>query len=85
MKLNATAEMESITWPAFNAIHPFAPTSDAPGLLKIIKDLEDWLVAVTGYDNVSLQPTPAARGSTRACSRSATTTSVAATITATPA
>ncbi|WP_092807695.1 aminomethyl-transferring glycine dehydrogenase [Rhodococcus globerulus] len=62
MKLNATAEMESITWPAFNAIHPFAPTSDAPGLLKIIKDLEDWLVAVTGYDNVSLQPNAGSQG-----------------------
>ena len=28
MKLNATTEMEAITWPEFAALHPFAPGPD---------------------------------------------------------
>ncbi|WP_280763954.1 aminomethyl-transferring glycine dehydrogenase [Prescottella agglutinans] len=62
MKLNATAEMEPITWPAFSKLHPFAPTADAPGMLKVISDLQDWLVAITGYDAVSLQPNAGSQG-----------------------
>ncbi|MCL2534339.1 MAG: aminomethyl-transferring glycine dehydrogenase [Nocardiaceae bacterium] len=62
MKLNATAEMEPITWPAFSKLHPFAPTVDAPGMLKVITDLQDWLVAITGYDAVSLQPNAGSQG-----------------------
>ena len=45
MKLNAAAEMESITWPEFARQHPFAPASDTPGLRRLIADLESWLVA----------------------------------------
>ena len=52
MKLNATAEMEPITWPGFARLHPFAPTPDATGMLAVIADLERWLVAITGYDAV---------------------------------
>ncbi|RVW04372.1 glycine dehydrogenase (aminomethyl-transferring) [Rhodococcus xishaensis] len=62
MKLNATAEMEPITWPAFARLHPFAPAEDTPGMLEVISDLEDWLVAITGYDAVSLQPNAGSQG-----------------------
>ncbi|MET8763671.1 aminomethyl-transferring glycine dehydrogenase [Lentzea sp. NPDC004782] len=62
MKLNATAEMESITWPEFSTLHPFAPVEDAKGLLKIVSDLEAWLAEVTGYDAVSLQPNAGSQG-----------------------
>ncbi|MDQ2721828.1 MAG: aminomethyl-transferring glycine dehydrogenase [Actinomycetota bacterium] len=62
MKLNATAEMEPITWPEFAGLHPFAPRSDAAGLLQIVSDLEQWLVAITGYDAVSLQPNAGSQG-----------------------
>ncbi|ORB63719.1 aminomethyl-transferring glycine dehydrogenase [Mycolicibacterium tusciae] len=62
MKLNAAAEMEPITWPEFARQHPFAPASDAPGLRKLIADLETWLVAITGYDAVSLQPNAGSQG-----------------------
>ncbi|OZE85783.1 glycine dehydrogenase (aminomethyl-transferring) [Rhodococcoides fascians] len=62
MKLNATAEMESITWPQFARQHPFAPSSDVPGLLRVIADLEQWLVDITGYDAVSLQPNAGSQG-----------------------
>ncbi|MBB4912433.1 aminomethyl-transferring glycine dehydrogenase [Actinophytocola algeriensis] len=62
MKLNATAEMEPITWPEFSSLHPFAPADDAAGLLGIVADLEDWLARVTGYDAVSLQPNAGSQG-----------------------
>jgi glycine dehydrogenase len=62
MKLNAAAEMESVTWPEFARLHPFAPASDTPGLRRLIGDLENWLVQITGYDAVSLQPNAGSQG-----------------------
>ncbi|WP_280275329.1 aminomethyl-transferring glycine dehydrogenase [Nocardia wallacei] len=62
MKLNATAEMEPITWPGFSRLHPYAPVEDVPGLLRVIEDLESWLAALTGYDRVSLQPNAGSQG-----------------------
>ncbi|AQT80116.1 glycine dehydrogenase (aminomethyl-transferring) [Mycolicibacterium litorale] len=62
MKLNAAAEMESITWPEFGRQHPFAPVGDTPGLRKLIADLESWLTGVTGYDAISLQPNAGSQG-----------------------
>ena len=62
MKLNATTEMEAISWPEFANIHPFAPMDQAAGYLQLIDDLERWLVAITGYDAVSLQPNAGSQG-----------------------
>ncbi len=62
MKLNAAAEMEPITWPEFAGIHPFAPLSQAAGYLAVIRDLEQWLAAITGYAAVSLQPNAGSQG-----------------------
>ncbi|ORB68980.1 aminomethyl-transferring glycine dehydrogenase [Mycobacterium scrofulaceum] len=62
MKLNAAAEMEPITWPEFARQHPFAPASDTRGLRRLIGDLESWLVQITGYDAVSLQPNAGSQG-----------------------
>ncbi|GAA3354198.1 hypothetical protein GCM10020366_10110 [Saccharopolyspora gregorii] len=62
MKLNATAEMEPITWPEFAELHPFAPAQDATGLLEIVHDLERWLAEITGYHSVSLQPNAGSQG-----------------------
>ncbi|MGO1055994.1 aminomethyl-transferring glycine dehydrogenase [Crossiella sp. CA198] len=62
MKLNATTEMESITWPEFAGLHPFAPAADAAGLLSLVHDLEAWLAEVTGYDAVSVQPNAGSQG-----------------------
>jgi glycine dehydrogenase len=62
MKLNAAAEMEPITWPEFAGIHPFAPLDQAAGHVAIIRDLEQWLAAITGYDAVSLQPNAGSQG-----------------------
>ncbi|HXY65812.1 MAG TPA: aminomethyl-transferring glycine dehydrogenase [Mycobacterium sp.] len=62
MKLNAAAEMESITWPEFARLHPFAPTSDTAGVRRLIDQLGTWLVQMTGYDAVSLQPNAGSQG-----------------------
>jgi glycine dehydrogenase len=62
MKLNAAAEMEPISWPEFAGIHPFAPIGQAAGYLSIIRDLETWLAAITGYAAVSLQPNAGSQG-----------------------
>jgi glycine dehydrogenase len=62
MKLNATTEMEPITWPEFSDLHPFAPIEDAAGYGKLIDQLERWLAEVTGYAKVSLQPNAGSQG-----------------------
>lgn len=62
MKLNPTAALEPITWPEFAQIHPFAPTSHAQGWHHLIEDLSQWLVSITGYDAISLQPNAGAQG-----------------------
>ncbi|NIH87657.1 aminomethyl-transferring glycine dehydrogenase [Amycolatopsis granulosa] len=62
MKLNATAEMEPISWPEFAGLHPFAPAGDAAGYRELIDQLCGWLAEVTGYDRVSLQPNAGSQG-----------------------
>ncbi len=62
MKLNATTEMEPITWPEFGGLHPYAPAHQAEGYRELITDLERWLCEVTGYDAVSLQPNAGSQG-----------------------
>lgn len=62
MKLNATAEMEPITWPEFANLHPFAPVDQAAGYLELIRELEDALAEITGYAKVSVQPNAGSQG-----------------------
>ncbi|WP_062347668.1 aminomethyl-transferring glycine dehydrogenase [Herbidospora yilanensis] len=62
MKLNATTEMEPITWPEFASIHPFAPAGQTAGYTDLILGLESWLAEVTGYDAVSIQPNAGSQG-----------------------
>ena len=62
MKLNAATEMEAVTWPEFGSLHPFAPAEQSAGSRQLIKELSDWLVAITGYDAVSLQPNAGSQG-----------------------
>ncbi|WP_282205124.1 aminomethyl-transferring glycine dehydrogenase [Kitasatospora fiedleri] len=62
MKLNATTEMEPVTWPEFGQLHPFAPVDQAAGYLTLIRELEQQLVEVTGYDAVSIQPNAGSQG-----------------------
>ncbi|MBI4884946.1 MAG: aminomethyl-transferring glycine dehydrogenase [Actinobacteria bacterium] len=62
MKLNAAAEMVPVTWPEFANVHPFAPDDETEGYREMIRQLEQMLVAVTGYDAVSLQPNAGSQG-----------------------
>jgi len=62
MKLNATAEMEPISWPGFAELHPFVPAEDASGMIELIGELESWLAAMTGYSAVSIQPNAGSQG-----------------------
>jgi glycine dehydrogenase len=62
LKLNATAEMAAISWPEFNAIHPFAPREQTQGYLQLFSELESWLAEITGLARVSLQPNAGAQG-----------------------
>ena len=62
MKLNATSEMIPVTWPGFNAIHPFAPVDQTEGYQELTTTLEAQLCEITGYDAVSLQPNSGAQG-----------------------
>jgi glycine dehydrogenase len=62
MKLNATTEMEPVTWPEFGGLHPFAPGDQAEGYHQLIDQLERWLCEITGYDAVSLQPNAGSQG-----------------------
>jgi glycine dehydrogenase len=62
MKLNATTEMEPVSWPEFANIHPFAPASQTGGYEALVAQLEGWLAEITGYDAVSVQPNAGSQG-----------------------
>ena len=62
MKLNATSEMIPVTWPEFSTLHPFAPADQSQGIREMIAQLSQWLVDITGYDAVSLQPNAGSQG-----------------------
>ena len=62
MKLNATTEMIPVTWPEFSNLHPYAPANQNQGIRELISQLSNWLIAITGYDAVSLQPNAGSQG-----------------------
>lgn len=62
MKLNAAAEMMSITLPEFGQMHPFAPMDQTEGYRELFRRLETWLAEITGFAAVSLQPNSGASG-----------------------
>jgi len=62
MKLNSVTEMEAVSWPEFSKLHPFAPANQSAGSRELITQLSKWLVSITGYDAVSLQPNAGSQG-----------------------
>ena len=62
MKLNATSEMIPVSWNAFGALHPFAPTDQAKGYAELFKRLEAQLMDITGFEAISFQPNAGAQG-----------------------
>jgi glycine dehydrogenase len=62
MKLNSVTEMEAVTWPEFASLHPFIPVDQSAGSRALINELSDFLIKITGYDAVSLQPNAGSQG-----------------------
>lgn len=62
MKLNAAAELFSLSNPRFANIHPYAPDDQAEGYLEMVKNLEHYLAVITGFDAASTQPNSGAAG-----------------------
>ncbi|MEM6743210.1 MAG: aminomethyl-transferring glycine dehydrogenase, partial [Pseudomonadota bacterium] len=62
MKLNATVEMQAISWPEFSDIHPYAPAPQQAGYAEMVDDLSKKLCRATGYDAMSMQPNSGAQG-----------------------
>jgi glycine dehydrogenase len=62
MKLNAAAELFSLSWPEFGEIHPFAPSDQAAGYHELISNLENDLCKITGFHAISLQPNSGSSG-----------------------
>ncbi len=62
MKLNATSEMVPVTYDGFANLHPFAPVDQTQGYQAMIDELGKWLVEITGYDSISMQPNSGAQG-----------------------
>ena len=62
MKLNATTQMQALSWAEFSNLHPFAPKEQTEGYYELFAELEEMLKAVTGYDAISLQPNAGSQG-----------------------
>ena len=62
MKLNAAVEMLPVSWPEFANMHPFCPLDQAQGYTQLINELSEFLVKITGYDSVCIQPNSGAQG-----------------------
>jgi glycine dehydrogenase len=62
MKLNAAVEMLPVSWPEFANMHPFCPLDQAQGYTQLINELSEYLVNITGYDAVCIQPNSGAQG-----------------------
>ncbi len=62
MKLNAATQMIPVTWENWSNMHPFMPASQAQGYAQIIRELEEYLCEITGFEACSLQPNSGAQG-----------------------
>ena len=62
MKLNAATEMIPVSWENWANMHPFMPTDQVQGYAQIIRELEQYLSTITGFEACSLQPNSGAQG-----------------------
>ncbi len=62
MKLNASTELQALSYREFNAMHPFAPLDQAQGYQQMFEELEDMLCDLTGFTAFSLQPNAGSQG-----------------------
>ena len=62
MKHNPRLNEKLARLPGLAEIHPLQPLSTVPGALKLIENLADWLVRLTGMDAVAMTPAAGAHG-----------------------
>lgn len=62
MKLNPAAGMRALSWPEFNALHPYAPDDQARGYNAMLIDFKQKLCDITGMAACSVQPNSGAQG-----------------------
>ncbi len=62
MKLNAASQMLPLSDPRWGNVHPYVPIEQAEGYQQVLKNLEDQLTILTGFDATSLQPNSGAQG-----------------------
>ena len=62
MKLNAAVEMLPLSNAAWMNIHPLVPEDQAQGYRELIENLSKQLLAITGFEGITLQPNSGAAG-----------------------
>ena len=62
MKLNATSELQALSWPEYSSLHPFIPKDQSKGLRDIIHDLDTYLCTLTGFSKFDFQANAGSQG-----------------------
>ncbi|MFB6365266.1 aminomethyl-transferring glycine dehydrogenase subunit GcvPB [Paenibacillus elgii] len=62
MKYNPKINEDTARFPGFAGIHPYQPESSVQGALELLYTLQNDLAALTGMDQVTLQPAAGAHG-----------------------
>ncbi len=62
MKYNPKINERTASLPGFASIHPMQPASTIDGALEILAGVQDMLMEITGFDEITLQPLAGAHG-----------------------
>jgi glycine dehydrogenase subunit 2 len=62
MKYNPKLNEAAAALPGFTQHHPLAPCSTAPGILRLMWNLSQYLSEISGFPGISLQPVAGAHG-----------------------
>ncbi len=62
MKYNPKLNDRAASLPDFREHHPLAPCSSAPGILRLMWELQSFLSEISGFPHISLQPVAGAHG-----------------------
>jgi glycine dehydrogenase subunit 2 len=61
MKYNPKVNEDVARLPGFAALHPYQPEETIQGALELMQELQRWLLEVTGFDAITLQPAAGAQ------------------------
>ena len=62
MKYNPKINERTASLPGFASLHPMQPVETIPGALEILIGVQEMLAAITGFDEITLQPLAGAHG-----------------------